>query len=469
VTHLELIGNTVYVDWASHGDNNPYHGWVVAFNKSTLQPISALNLSPNGSRAGIWQSGAGVAIDSVGNLFFSTGNSTSVGGGTQWNPKLGDYPESVLRVSPTGGLQVVGYYTGPDYNTLDINDTDLGSGGTMLLPDSAGSAQHPHLLVETGKQGHIFLIDRDQMASPGGPNTFNGGVIQEVDTSIAGVWGSPAYYNGKIYYHGSGDVLVSIPIANAQLNVGGIQKSNFQYAFPGAQPSVSANNNTNGIVWELETDNYNNTSAHEVLRAFDANNLQTLLYASDQSGGRDQLTNSVKFVVPTIADGHVLVGSAGQFSVFGLFPTDTSVPAAPTNLAATTSGASSITLTWDPVDITSGAEARQIDIERSTDGTTFTALATVAVSTTTYQDLTVQGPNTYYYRVFATDSFGDSPPSSVAKAVVPAPASDLRLYYRFDETGNNELVDFANGFANHSNITTNGGINFFPTGATPVL
>src|SRR5262249_406910 len=152
---------------------------------------------------------------------------------------------------------------------LDGGDTDLGSGGTMLLPDSAGSLQHRHLIVETGKQGRIYLLDRDML---GGLHpdqaSERAAIVQEVDTQVTGVWGSPAFVTGRIYYHSSGDRLVSLPVANALIDTTGVQRSNFAYAFPGAQPSISANNSTNGIVWELQTDNYNDTTAHEVLRAF---------------------------------------------------------------------------------------------------------------------------------------------------------------------------------------------------------
>jgi hypothetical protein len=435
---ITLVGATLYGSWASHGDNNPYHGWVVGFNKTTLLPVpgQVFNTSPNAppgfpgtGQAGIWQSGAGVAADALGNLYFSTGNSFPQGAGAEWNPAIGDYPESVLRLDPTGGLHVGTYFTPYNYFNLDQGDTDLGSGGTMLLPDSAGSPLHPHLVVETGKQGRIYLLDRDMMGghSPDQP-TEQAAIVQELDTAITGVWGSPAYYNGRIYYHGSGDRLVSIPIANAHLDPAGIQRSSFTYGFPGSQPSISANNNTNGIVWELETDNYNNTSAHEVLRAFDANNLTTLLYASDQTGGRDQLSNSVKFVVPAVADGHVLVGSAGRFSVFGLFPVATMAPSAPTSLTATANSASQITLTWSPVALTGATAARQIDIERSTDGTTFTQIAVVARDAVSFIDTGLTSVTHYYYRIRAENNVGPGAYSSVADATTLLNASSVTVW-----------------------------------------
>jgi hypothetical protein len=413
----------IYLDFASHGDNGNYRGWVIGYDPTNLTLQQQFLTALDARAVGIWQSGAPVAVvpraDGYNDLFFSTGNGFGV---TTGNVGARNLTESVVRIGTdpnTGQLRYEDSFTPFNWATLDAGDTDLGSGGAMALPDSVGSTQHPHLIVETGKQGRIYLLDRDMLGGLSANQAAEqAAIVQEVDTQITGVWGSPAYFNGRIYYHGSGDVLVSLPIANAHIDTTNIQRSSFKYNFPGAQPSISANGTSNGIVWELETDNYNDTTAHEVLRAFDASNLQTLLYDSSNTGAgaRDQLSNSVKFVVPTVADGHVLVGSANQFSVFGLFPTDTSVPDAPQNLHATASSSSQITLTWSPVDITSGKEARQIDIERSTDGSTFFQVAVASRDSTSYVDSGLASATHYFYRIRAENTLGASGYSNTADA-----------------------------------------------------
>ena len=141
---LQLDGNLILVAWASHGDNQPYHGWLAAFDKTTLQPVAWFNVDPNGTEAGIWQSGDPPAYDpATGAIYFATGNGTFDELGSSPD---NDYGESVIRLSgtPVGNQFVVqDFFTPYEFQTLNDNDADLGSGGTMLLPDSVGSAAPP--------------------------------------------------------------------------------------------------------------------------------------------------------------------------------------------------------------------------------------------------------------------------------------------------------------------------------------
>jgi hypothetical protein len=144
---LLLLNGTVYVGWASHGDNGPYHGWVLGFNAQTLRPVAGgiYNDTPDGSEGGIWMSGAGLAADSSGNIYFSTGNGT-------FDANLGgsDYGDSAVKLSTSNGLSVSDYFTPSNQAYLDQNDLDFGSGGVMLLPDQPGL--YPHLLVTQGQR-----------------------------------------------------------------------------------------------------------------------------------------------------------------------------------------------------------------------------------------------------------------------------------------------------------------------------
>jgi hypothetical protein len=321
-TGLVLVNGIVYFAFASHGDVDPYHGWVLGYDARTLGLAAAFNDTPNGEKGGIWQSGGALSADSQGNLYLITGNGTfdtTLGAGGF--PVNGDYGDSFVKLAPDPtttplmqgvngwGLKVVDYFTPHDQDILQIADLDLGSTGAVLLPDSVGSAAHRHLLVGAGKEGRIYLIDRDNMGKFD-PNTDH--IVQEAPQFGFGFYDVSAYFNGTVYYVGNGVVARAFSIANGVLSDDPTSISNEVYGYPGATPSVSANGTANGIVWQLDR-------ATNVLFAYDASSYGTLLYASNQAGDRDQLGRVVKFTTPTIADGHVLVGTANSLVRYGLF------------------------------------------------------------------------------------------------------------------------------------------------------
>jgi hypothetical protein len=458
---IQLVGNVVYVAFASHADFRPYHGWIIGFDKTTLQPVKVFNTAPNADGVAIWESGGGLSFDAQGFMYFATGNGF---GANAYDPAHGNYSESVIKLdsspnwspaNPGNMMTVVDYFTPFNWQTLDSQDADLGSGGVMLLPDGVGSDAHRHLLIETGKQGHIYLIDRDNMGQLNNQGTGPDLVVQTVTAGQAGVWGNPAFYQlnpttGIIYYHGSGDVLKGYYITNGHIEDGSqpgdlpILKSNFNSHFPGTQPTLSADgtadplNPVNGIVWELQVDNAvgriqgvsdNTTAGPATLRAFLPTDLTTELYDSSQTGQRDFFSGSVKFTVPVVTNGHVLVAGADHFAVLGLFPAETAVPAPPSNLSATvqaTSQGSQVLLSWTNPDPNPGADPTGIEIFRSTDGTNFTLLNTVNRFQTTFTDTgPFQFGQRYYYQVKAVNQVGESGPSNTASIVAPIPSSVL--------------------------------------------
>jgi hypothetical protein len=468
---MELQGNIVYVAFASHADFRPYHGWVIGFDRTTLQPIKVFNTAPNADGVAIWESGGGLSFDSQGFMYFATGNGFQLTGGfSAFDPAHGNYSESVVKVDtngpnwdpahPQNTMAVADYFTPFNWQTLDSQDADLGSGGVMLLPDSVGSAAHRHLMVETGKQGRIYLIDRDTghmgEFTAGGPDN----VVQTVTAGQTGVWGNPAFYqtgpnSGIIYYHGSNSVLKGYRITNGHIDdvttppPSHILQSTFNSIFPGTQPSVSANgtvdplNPTDGIVWELQVDNAvgriqgasdNQTAGPATLRAFIANPTGTTLtelYDSAQTGQRDLTTGSVKFTVPVVTNGHVLVAGADHFAVVGLFPNQTSAPAAPSGLSVAlqqTSQGPQFVLNWTNPPSNPGSDPTGIQIFRSTDGTTFTLYNTVYRTLHTFTDTgPLQVGQTYYYQVKATNQVGTSGPSNTVNILVPIPPSVLTV------------------------------------------
>jgi chitodextrinase len=409
---LTLAGGEVYLAFASHGDVGPYHGWVLGYGAATLHLDKVFNTTPNDGLGGIWQSGGGLGVDGQGNLYLATGNAVfnASTGGTE-------YGDSVLKLSTSGALTVADSFTPFDQATLNANDADLGSGGTMLLPDSVGSAAHPHLLVETGKEGKIYLIDRDHMGgyTPAGPDN----VVQVLQLGPAGVWGNPGYFQlndttGLIYYQGSGDVLKAFTIQNGVLS-GPTTQSTTTIQFPGAQPILSSNGRANAIAWAVQVDHYA-SSGPATLYAYDAVNLSHLLYSSGQTGVRDQLDGAVKFVAPTVTNGHVYVGTQSSLAVFGLFPVATAAPAAVTGLSAAPLSTTQIRLTWtDPPD-NPGANPTGFKVLRSTDGVHFTPVNTTPRGATTFTDTGLTAATTYSYEVVATNQSGDAAPSNVATA-----------------------------------------------------
>jgi hypothetical protein len=303
---LLLSGGVVYTAWSSHCDESAYHGWLIGYDAHTLQQVSVFNVTPNGQLGSIWASGAGPAVDAQGDIYFTTANGTF-----DANSGGSDYGNTFLRLQANGagGMSVVQYFTPFNQAMLNAQDLDLGSGGVLLLPDAVGSTAHPHLLTSAGKQGEIYLVDRDTM---GGFNNGSDQVVQELASSPE--FGMAAYFNGDLYYGGDGDSLKAFSVANAGLSTAPASQSSTVFGFPGTTPSVSANGTMNAIVWAIE-----NGSGGAVLHAYDAGNLADELYNSGEAGTRDQLDAAVKFTVPTIADGHVFVGTNAMLTVFGMF------------------------------------------------------------------------------------------------------------------------------------------------------
>jgi hypothetical protein len=212
---LCLSHGTVYVSWASHGDHGPYHGWLIGYDATTLLQTMAFNDTPDDSAGGIWMSGMGPAADRDGNIYVSTGN-----GGFNANSAGGrNYGDSVLKIAPDG--RVAGYFTPFNQANLNASDNDLGSGGVMLLP-----ARHDdprRLLVTAGKEGRVYLIDRDD---PGGYHADRDDILQALPGAVGfGSFGTPAAFQDRVYYQGSGDVLKAFALGRTSATVQNIDGS----------------------------------------------------------------------------------------------------------------------------------------------------------------------------------------------------------------------------------------------------
>ena len=318
---LLLLNGVIYTTWASHCDDAPYTGWVIAYNEKTLAQSGVLDVTPNGSDGAIWMSGDGPAADAAGNIYLLDGNGTFDDTlNSNGFPEHGDYGNGFIKISTaSGSLSVADYFTMSNTDSESDADQDLGSGGEILLPDlQDGQGNTWHLAVGAGKDGHIYVANRDLM---GKFNTNNDSAIyQEIDSSGlgGGVWSVPAYFNNKVYYGAVSDHLRAFSIANAKLSTPASSMSATSFGYPGTTPSISANGDANGIVWAVENNGGGNAGG--VLHAYDATNLGTELYNSNQAANnRDHFVDN-KFITPMIANGKVYVGTPNGVAVFGLLP-----------------------------------------------------------------------------------------------------------------------------------------------------
>jgi hypothetical protein len=301
---LLLLNGVVYTSWASHCDERSYHGWIIAFDARDLHQVSVFNTTPNSNRGAIWMGGAAPSADAEGNIYVVSGNGTfdvDAGGA--------DLGDSVIKLS-SPGLTLVDYFTPFNQLYLDRADIDLGSSGATLLPDTVGSVAHAHLLVSAGKEGRIYLLDRDRLGRYRADN--DGQIVQSIQGAIGALFAGPAYFRDTLYFAASNDRVKAFSISAARIGGSLSSQSSHVIAYPGAAPAISANGSANGIVWLAEG------GAGGVLHAYDAANLAIELYNSEMNQARDSTGPLMKFSVPTIANGRVYVGTGDSLVVFGL-------------------------------------------------------------------------------------------------------------------------------------------------------
>ena len=316
---LLLLNGVIYTTWTSHCDASPYTGWVIAYNSSTLAQTVVLNVAPNSAGGGpaIWMAGGGPAADSAGNVYVLTANgvfdTTLDANGF---PSQGDYGNSFVKMATgSGTLSVADYFAMYNEVAESNGDTDLGSGGILLLPDltdSGGTTRH--LAVGAGKDGNLYVVNRDSLGKFNPSN--NNQIWQELAGALpGGIWSTPAYFNGTVFYGPVGGALLAFRVTNAMLASAPASHSMATFGYPGTAPAISAHGTANGIVWAYE----NAGSGAAVLHAYDAGNLGPELYNSTQAaGGRDAIGSANKFITPTIADGKVFVAVTNGVAVFGL-------------------------------------------------------------------------------------------------------------------------------------------------------
>ena len=303
-TGLLFLNGVVYTSWTSHCDARSYHGWIIAYDARDLRQVSVFNSTPNANRGSFWMGGAAPSADAEGNIY-------AVSGDGQFDADRNgtDFGDSVVKLS-SPGLEMRDYFTPFNQLQLDRDDIDLGSGGAVLLPDAAGSAAHRHLLVSAGKEGRIYLIDRDQMGQFQAAGDSR--IVQSIQGAIASLFGGPAYFNRTLYFAAANDRVKAFSVGEARIATLPSSESAQVIGYPGAVPAISADGSSNGILWLIES------GGAGMLHAYDASNLARELYNSEMNPLRDAAGPLIKFSAPAIAKGRVYVGTADSLAVFGL-------------------------------------------------------------------------------------------------------------------------------------------------------
>ena len=340
---LLLLNGVVYTFWGSHCDDQTYYGWVISYNAQTLARMGVFNSTLDNSGGSIWSSGDTPPVDVNGNLFVGVANGP-------FNANTGgqSYGQSYvkLKVGSGGALSVGDYFTPANEASMSSSDQDVASGGSIALPDSFGSAAHPRLLTGLGKEGFIYLIDRDNMGK------FNSTSDTDVQTfqngSFNSGFSSPACFGSFVYWPSVGAPLKAFHLSGASYNTTPSSQTAESFGFPGCTPSVSANGTLDPIVWAIQPGN------PAVLRAYNANNLGMELYNSNQAaGGRDSVgMPNNKFTPPSIANGKVYVPADNGLVAYGLLdqptPTATSVTSPPPTATPSNTPTATSTFTSTP-------------------------------------------------------------------------------------------------------------------------
>jgi hypothetical protein len=329
---LLLNQGTIYTSWTSHCDQENYTGWIIAYSESSLQQNAVFNDEPSGSQNGqqgeasFWNANSGPSADADGNIYAMSANGVfDVILTADGFPSGNDYGNSILKLSAAanGAMSVLDYFT--MFNTVaeSDSDTDLASGGLMLLPDQVDSSGTTRqLAVGAGKDQNIYLVDRNSLGrfNTGSDNNAYQPLLDAFPASnsascgasgSSGVYGAPVYFNGTVFYSASGDVIRGFKLASAKLPSTPTVKTGTPFCYPGAPLSISANGTQSAILWAVQ-----NSSSQGVLHAYDAANL-TELYNSAQAGTRDQFGPGSKYTPPTVANGKVFVGTQADTSSGG--------------------------------------------------------------------------------------------------------------------------------------------------------
>jgi uncharacterized protein (TIGR03437 family) len=320
---LLLANGAVYVAFGSHGDQSPYHGWLMSFDAGNLTHQLAVYMStPNGDGGSFWQSGRGPAADSAGNVYAITGNGDYDG--------VQNFGESLLKFSPT--LNLTGSFAPSNEQSLSNNDADIAAGPALINDRTYAGAD---------KAGNLYLLDTTAMGQPGAQN---GNAFQVFSVSPSSIFNFAVWNRGDnalLYIQGHADTLKCFQFTTTGFNSIPLSQSSspVNYVRLGMTLSANGTQDGTGILWEI-TGNFNDASTNATLHAYDAGNLANELWNSDMNSAHDSMGPIVKFVSPTVANGKVYAPSLNNsVMIYGLYSSGIGQPQPPV-LQAVASAAS---------------------------------------------------------------------------------------------------------------------------------
>jgi len=301
---LLLLNGTIYIAWASHGDNGDYHGWIMSYNAQNVsQQLGVLITTLNGSEGGVWMAGGGLSSDGT-YIFAGVANGTC-------DPSTQDYGDSMLKLSPNN-LKIIDSFSAFNYQELNSNDDDFASAEPLLIQSGLTS-----LVITADKLGVIYVLDQNNL---GGYGKSKNNDIQEISVGNTPIMNNMAFFNGQLYVGANNMPLESFELFNGNFNPTPVSVTQNEFGNggedgQGTNPVISSNGSSDAIVWAL--DNTNLWNAPTVLYAYDANNLSDELYNSAQVPG-DAAGNAEVFTSPLVVNGKVIITGVNTVTVYGL-------------------------------------------------------------------------------------------------------------------------------------------------------
>lgn len=397
---LFLSGGNVFIGYASHCDNGPYHGFLLGYNAASLKQVGVFNTSPGGEEASIWQSGQPPAVDDNGNIYFITGNGS-------WNGTT-QFSESFIKLDPH--MHLVDWFTPTNHFQLDKDDNDLNSSGAVLIPGT-------HLVIGGGKEGVLFVIDTNHFGHLGDEHAVQHFPATSSHLHSMVYWKS-AKNGNLVYLWGQRDKARAYRFNGDKFDETPFMiRPDKNDGHPGAMLSLSADGDKDGILWAAihATGDSWNESRPGILHAYDADDINHELWNSLENPERDNCDNYSKMSPPTVANGKVYLASfgkenigTGQMCVYGLLPGGPP-PDAPANVRAAIEGRF-VEVKWSSV-----SNATTYSVE-STQGGVAHIVASGLTRPEFTEPATDQGATEYV--VMSVNSNGPSAPSASARVTV---------------------------------------------------